>query len=233
MKTIVLLAGHATRMKPLSDYVNKGMIPVAGRPLAEYVLTRLVSQGFEDIILAVTRFPKQLESYFGDGSRLGAKIEYVHRPEPSGTAGEVHAMRELIPHGESFMVHYGDILTNFDVRAMREHHEATGATATIGLVTRVEFHAGVAELDEEGRLIGFVEKPAMPHLCHAAVDIFGPGIWPHLAPGLDFGYDVIPALIEAGEQARGFLDESAWWMDVGRLSDLEPAAEMLRRHGLV
>ncbi len=237
MKTIILLAGHATRMRPLSDYLNKGMIPVAGRPLAEYVVGGLVRHGFEDLIFAVTAFPEQLEAHFGDGAKFGARVEYVLRPMPSKTAGEVFACRHLIPEGESFLVHYGDILTNFDLGGMRRAHEATGALATIGLITDMPVHAGVAEVDGQGRVVRFVEKPPLEKPAHAAVDVFGPGIWKYLAPDLDFGYDVIPGLLRAGEDVRGYVDTAALWHDVGRLSDLEPAAELVRemerRQGLL
>lgn len=231
MKTIILLAGHATRMRPLSTYLNKGMIPVAGKPLAEHIVTRLVSQGFDDILLAATAFPEQLVHYFGDGARFGARLEVVHRPEPSGTAGEVWALRDRIPAGESFLVHYGDILTNLDLSGMWDQHAATGAAATIGLVMNVAVHAGVADLDTDNRITYFSEKPPLEKPCHAAIDVFGPGVWKYLAPQRDFGYDVIPAMIAAGEDVRGFVDREAWWLDVGRLSDLEPAAELVAREG--
>ncbi len=231
MRTIILLAGHATRMRPLSDYINKGMIPVAGKPLAEHVIARLVAQGFDDICLVVSRFPEQLVGYFGDGSAFGCSIEYVEQPEPLGTAGAVDAMREHIPADESFLVHYGDILTNLDVRTMRAQHESTHAAATLGLVTNVPIHAGVAELDKDNKVTYFSEKPPLEKPCHAAVNIFGPRVWDYLAPGLDFGYDVIPAMLEAGEDVRGFLDRDAWWMDVGRLSDLDAANALMQSHG--
>lgn len=232
MKTIILLAGHATRMRPLSDYLNKGMIPLEGKPLAEYVVSHLVRNGFTDLIFAVTMFPEQLEKHFGDGERFGAHIQYVHRPEPSGTAGEVYALRDLIPPEESFLVHYGDILHAMDLRAMHEQHEQTNPAATIGLVTNVTIHTGVAEMDAEGKLLSFVEKPILEKPCHAAVNIFGPAVWDYLAPGADFGYDVIPAMIRAGEPVMGFVDATSWWLDVGRISDLDAAARMVREQGL-
>jgi len=183
MKTVILLAGHATRMKPLSSYLNKGMIPIVGRPLAEYIVTSLVRQGFDDIVFAVTAFPEQLQHHFRDGSRFGARIEYVSRPEPSGTAGEVYALRDRIPRGESFLVHYGDILTNFDLRAMNAQHESTEALATVGLITAERVHVGVGELDKDNRVIYYEEKPLLGKPCRAAIDIYGPGIWEYLAPG--------------------------------------------------
>ncbi|MBU0606481.1 MAG: nucleotidyltransferase family protein, partial [Armatimonadetes bacterium] len=131
MKTVVLLAGHATRMRPLTTYLNKGMIPLRGRPLLEHVIERLRAQGFTDLIVAVTMFPEQLENYFGDGGRFGVRIQYVLRPYPSQTAGEVAALRDLLATDESFLVHYGDILTNLNIAAMADQHARTGAAATL------------------------------------------------------------------------------------------------------
>jgi mannose-1-phosphate guanylyltransferase len=143
----------------------------------------------------------------------------------------VHALREFIPAGESFLVHYGDILTSLNLRQMRAQHQDTGALVTVGLVNDVEVHAGVADLDKDNRVMYFEEKPKVGRPCHAAVDMFGPGIWSWLAPGLDFGYDVIPKLVAAGEDVRGFLDDAAWWLDVGRISDLEEATALMQRVG--
>jgi NDP-sugar pyrophosphorylase family protein len=228
MKTVILLAGHATRMKPLSSYLNKGMIPIVGRPLAEYIVTSLVRQGFADIVFAVTAFPEQLQHHFGDGSRFGARIEYVSRPEPSGTAGEVYALRDKIPQDESFLVHYGDILTSFDLQAMVRQHLEVGATATLGLITCERVQVGVAGVDKDNKVTYYEEKPLIERPCRAAIDVYSPGVWAYLAPGLDFGYHVIPAMMSAGEDVRGFVDSEAWWMDVGRLSDLEPATELMQ-----
>jgi NDP-sugar pyrophosphorylase family protein len=229
MKTVILLAGHATRMRPLTTYLNKGMIPLRGKPLLQHVIERLRAQGFTDLLIAVTMFPEQLENYFGDGSRFGVQMQYVQRPEPSQTAGEVHALREHLADDESFLVHYGDIITGLNLRAMAEQHAATGAAATLGLVTNVEIHTGVAELDGAGRVTHFVEKPPLDKPCHAAVNMFGPRVWEYVGPGKDFGHDVIPAMVAAGEDVRGYLDREAYWMDVGRLSDLDGAEKLLAR----
>jgi len=227
MRTIILLAGHATRMRPLTSYLNKGMVPLRGRPLLEHIVERLRGQGFTDLLVAVTMFPEQLENYFGDGSRFGVQMQYVMRPEPSQTAGEVAALRECLADDEAFLVHYGDIITNLNTAAMAEQHAQTGAAATLGLVTNVEIHTGVAELDTDGRVIHFVEKPPLEKPCHAAVNIFSCRVWDYVGPGKDFGHDVIPAMVAAGEDVRGYLDREAYWMDVGRLSDLDGAEKLL------
>lgn len=229
MKTIILLAGHATRMRPLSSYLNKGMIPVNGRPLLEWVIGRLAAQGLTDLLVAVTMFPEQLEHYFGDGSRFGVKLQYVARPEPSQTAGEVFALREYIAREDDFVLHYGDILTTLDLPGLVAQHQATGAVATLGLVTNVALHAGVAEVGEEGRVTQFVEKPPLPLWCNAAVGVYNRRVLDYCGPDKDFGNHVIPEMVAAGENVRAFCDARADWLDVGRLSDLEEAAALTRK----
>lgn len=229
MKTVILLAGHATRMRPLSTYLNKGMIPVGGRPLLEHLVRELAAQGLTDLLVAVTLFPEQLQHYFGSGERFGVQMTYVPRPQPSQTAGEVYALRELLAGEEDFVVHYGDILTTLDLPAMIARHRATQAVATLGLVTGVAAHAGVAEVDPGGRVTAFIEKPPLPWPCHAAVNVFNRRVLDYCGPGRDFGYDVIPALLAAGERVEGFVDEAADWLDVGRLSDLEEAEQLVHR----
>jgi NDP-sugar pyrophosphorylase family protein len=231
MKTIILLAGHATRMRPLTSYLNKGMVPLRGKPLLEHVLGNLRAHGLTDLLVAVTLFPEQLEHYFGDGSRFGVHIEYVPRPEPSQTAGEVFALREHLADDAAFVVHYGDILTNLDLTRLVARHRETGATATLGLVTGVPIHAGVATVDDAGHVTEFVEKPPLEKPCHAAVNVFSRRVLDYCGPGKDFGHDVIPALLAAGEPVMGFVDQRAYWMDVGRLSDLDAAEQLLAQMG--
>ncbi len=231
MKAIILLAGHGTRMRPLTYYINKGMIPVAGRPLMEYILIKLRDQGFAEFIAAVTDFPEQLRHYFGDGARWDVDIHYVERPQPSQTAGEVAAMRELLADEEAFLVHYGDIICNLDAAAMARKHLDTGAAATIGVVTGVRFHAGVAQLDEDDRVVDFIEKPPIGKPTHAAINIFSSRVLDYCAPGKDFATDVIPEMIANGEKVIGYLDTEAYWYDVGRLSDLETVSDFLAERG--
>ncbi len=227
MKAVILLAGHATRMRPLTHYLNKGMIPVAGKPLLEHIIAKLRDQGFCDLLVAVTAFPEQLEHYFGNGERFGARIEYVHRPEPSQTAGEVAAMADTLAGEDAFLVHYGDIICNIDCAAMARQHAETGAVATVGLVTGVGFHAGVAELDADGAVVSFVEKPPICRPTHAAINIFGRAALEYCAAGRDFAHDVIPQMIANGERVMGYLDTDAYWHDVGRLSDLDAVSQFI------
>ncbi len=223
MKAVVLCAGHGTRLRPLTDYISKAMVPVAGVPLLERIIVSLRDQGFAEVIVALSWLAEQVTHYFGDGRRFGVRIEYSVNTEPSGTAGEVHRLRHLLVGEEHFLVHYGDILTDLNVAGLMREHTEHDAAATLGLVTGVPIHTGVAEMSPGGTVSGFVEKPALERPTNAAVFALARRALDRCAPGLDFSHDVFPAMIAAGEVVRGFVDDRAYWLDVGRLSDLDAA----------
>ncbi len=225
MKAVILCAGHGIRLRPLTNYVCKAMVPVAGMPILERIICRLRAQGLAEFIVAVSWLGEQVTHYFGDGARFGVSIEYSVNTEPSGTAGEVHHLRHLLEGEEHFLVHYGDILTDLDVAGLVREHVRHDAAATIGLVTGVPVHTGVAEVAADGLVTRFVEKPALEHPTNAAVFALSHRVLERCAPGRDFSKDIFPELIAAGEVVRGFVDERAYWLDVGRLSDLDAANE--------
>jgi len=269
MKAVILCAGHGTRLRPLTHYISKAMVPVAGMPILEHIVRRLVEQGFTEQIIALSVFAEQVKHYFGDGSRFGAQIEYSVNTEPTGTAGEIAQMLQRRPHpptpspsdlptngasgggrggghnsdregqasrsvdledylleGETdVLVHYGDILSDMDLRAMADEHLASEADLTIGLVTGVEIHAGVADVEDDGRVSRFVEKPPLEVPTNAAIFVLGADAIERCAPGRDFSHDIFPEMIAEGRKVRGFVDENAYWLDVGRLSDLDKANE--------
>jgi NDP-sugar pyrophosphorylase family protein len=214
-------------MRPLTYYVNKGMIPINGKPILEHIITKLEAHGFSELIIAISHLGEQVENYFGRGDRYGVTIRYVHSETPVGTAGEVHKIRGLLDSEEHFLVHYGDIITDLDTRALARKHHESQAAATVGLVTGVRVHTGIACLDDEDNVTEFEEKPAFTLPTHAAVNCFAARALAHFREGEDIATDVIPELIAAGEKVVGYVDRDAYWQDVGRLSDLDDATKLL------
>ncbi len=225
MKAIILCAGHGTRLRPLTQYISKAMVPVAGVPILERIVRSLAEQGFSEQIIALSLFADQVRHYFGDGSRFGARIEYSINTEPAGTAGEVYHMRGMLDEEDAVLLHYGDILTNLDLRALVDRHRQHQPAITLGLVTGVRIHAGLATLTESGEVREFVEKPPLEQPANAAVFVLGRAAIDACALGMDFSHDLFPEFVGAGETVRGFVDENAYWLDVGRLSDLDRANE--------
>ncbi len=215
MRAVVLAAGKGTRLGALTDALPKPMLPLNGQPLIHYTLSRLVDAGVSDVFINLHHCPDVLRSYCSTGERWGLNITYVHEP-----------VRELTRHLESapFYVLYGDNYFECDLADLAASQRATGALATIGLVEREDVAtSGIVGVDDDGRIRRFKEKPspdeAFSHLVNAGVYVLSPAIFtlmPAVTP-CDFGHDVFPALLAAGERLYGVVTGPVWASDTPEL----------------
>ena len=209
MRAMVLAAGRGSRLRPLTDTVPKPMIPVAGRPLLEYVLRLLRRHGFDEVVINLHHLPEVITGTFGDGRALGLSITYSHEPELLGTAGAVRRVADFFD--APFLVYYADNLCNVDLGALWRDHLEGAAAATIGVQWMDEpTQRGILGLSPDGRVTRLVEKPrpeqVFPdYVVNAGVYAVEPTVLSHLgtAPAPDFSYDVFPALLAAGMPLRG------------------------------
>ncbi len=228
LKAMILAAGVGSRLDPITRTTPKPMVPVLNAPVMEHIVRLLVSHGFDDIIVNTHYLAQQIEDYFGDGSHVGAKITFNREAELLGTAGGLKRVQDLYSFfgDEPFLVIGGDDLTSIDLSKMLQFHHEKGAVATIGL-TEVEDPSqfGVVVLDKNsGQIQKFVEKPkkeeAPSNLVNMGVYLFNPEILDHIPSGqfYDFGKQVFPEILEAGETFIGF-ESHEYWRDVGNLRE--------------
>ncbi len=161
MQAVILAAGEGKRMKPISDEVPKMMIPILDRPFLEYILLEIKDAGITDMVIVVS--PKSrgpIESYFGDGSTLGLKINYAVQHERKGTAHAISKAQEFLKD-EYFLVHYGDSLTETSLpKSLVENFKKNGEVDAY-LTLREEkdtWRYGVVKFDGD-RIKDIVEKP--------------------------------------------------------------------------
>ena len=193
MKALILAAGAGTRLRPLTDTCPKPMLPIAGRPLLERTLRWLRRFGV-------------VRAGLGDGARFDKRLRYAYEPELLGTAGALHNFPGFFD--QPFLVIYGDLLLDLDIDDLAEFHRARGALMTLALKRTATPHSqGMIEVDELGRVLRFVEKPAAwdgGDTANAGVYICEPAVADGLPPGFsDFGHDIIPALLRAGAPVYG------------------------------
>ncbi|HOS93646.1 MAG TPA: nucleotidyltransferase family protein [Armatimonadota bacterium] len=225
MKAVILSAGYGTRLRPITDYLCKALVPVNGVPVLERVIRRLAGYGFNEFVVAVSHLGEQCVHYFGNGERLGVTLRFSITDEPQGTAGEIAAARHWLEGEPDFLVYYGDILSNFDVAGLVTRHQQKDPLATIGLVRSYRVATGIAEVNADGRVVAFVEKPPLPQPTNAAIMMFSGRALPWFRKGEDISIDVIPAMLRADEWVEGFIDENAYWHDVGQPASLARAIE--------
>ncbi len=231
MKALILAAGRGTRLRPITDYMPKPMVPLHGKPLLEWVLLHLISYGVKDYIIAVSYLAEQIENYFGDGGRWGINIEYSHGLVPAGKAGEVWRARDLLNSDSRFLVVPGDTISHMDYRAFIEFHEQHGGVVSVALSTKYRLEVGLAEVDENSEIVNFIEKANLGQPVSTGTYILEREIFPYIARfnptknEVDLPGDVFPVLLHHGEAIHGYIRDYDWW-DIGRINDYEAITQL-------
>jgi mannose-1-phosphate guanylyltransferase len=214
---VVLVGGEGTRLRPLTLERPKPVLPLLGRPLLEYVLERLAQASVTRVIFGCGYLPDPIQGCFGERA-LGLTLEYVVEPRPMGTAGGIrHAARGRI--SDTFLALNGDILADAPLADLVAMHRARGAAATIAL-SPVEDPSryGLVRTDGDGRVLGFLEKPAPEeidtNLINAGAYVLEPSVLDLIEEGraVSIERETFPELIGEGLHA---LAQSGYWSDVG------------------
>ncbi|HTB04906.1 MAG TPA: nucleotidyltransferase family protein [Bradyrhizobium sp.] len=225
---VVLMAGGlGSRLKPLTDDIPKPLLRIGDKPILETVLSGFIKAGFGRFYISVNYKAEMIRDYFGDGTAWGVDIGYLEESERLGTAGAL----SLLPGRptQPFFVMNGDLLTtvNFD-QMLKYHCEHKAFTTVCVREHSITVPFGVVDFDGH-RLLGIREKPTQKFFVNAGVYLLDPGILDHL----DANETVdMPTLIERtiaqGKSSVGFpLRE--YWIDVGRLDDLQRASDEFQR----
>jgi mannose-1-phosphate guanylyltransferase len=225
VKGLVLCGGPGTRLRPITYYFQKVMVPVGlkQKPLLEYVVRLFRFHGIKDLTFLVDYKAEQIINYFNDGRRFDVKISYIRdTPELKGTAGSVlNAYAQgLISLKNTLLVYYGDILTNMNLKDLLKQHAKQRASATVALASGFTVKVGLADLNGQGRIKGFVEKPTLEKPVSVGILVFNGKTLKDMEhskgdkPELDLMRDVVPYLIEGGKLVCSYLSD-AFWYDIG------------------
>ena len=158
MLTIIMAGGRGTRISELFPDIPKPLIPIENIPVLEREINSLRNQGFTDMILTVSHMADKIMDYFGDGSRLGVKIEYFVEETPLGNAGALHKLRERIGT-EPFLLLNADAVFDVDFNRMVEYHRSHHALVT--LFTHPNSHpydSGLIIADDENHVQAWLAK---------------------------------------------------------------------------
>src|ERR1043165_2450068 len=176
MQALILAGGKGTRLRPLTVYTPKPIVPLVNRPFLLYQIDVLRKAGITDITLSLSYQPDKIEHLLGSGTDLGVNLRYVTEPSPMGTGGAYKFASSAIR--ETTVVFNGDILTDLDVGALIEFHHSKSAAATIALVPVEDPRRyGVIKTDEENKVLRFVEKPKTEELADLQTKTINAGIY--------------------------------------------------------
>ena len=237
MKAMILAAGKGTRVRPLTNEMPKPMIPIIGKPVMEYLIEELARHGFDEIMINVSHLPEKIESYFGNGERLGVEIGYSFeghiedgeiQSEALGSAGGIKRIQEFGGFfDDTFLVVCGDALIDLDLtKAVREHWKsgAVASICTLEVPNESVSDYGVVVSDETGQITSFQEKPsveeALSNQVNTGIYIFEPEVIDMIPEGAEFDIvgDLFPQLVEKNLPFHA-INIPFNWIDIGRISD--------------
>lgn len=216
---VILASGKGINMRPFTYEIPKPLIPVRGRPLLEHSIDLLRSFGFRDIVLTVSHLADKIKEYFGDGSRFGVSIQYVHEKHTSGTGGALwHAQGQI--HTSPFLLLYADVLADIDLTELLRAHQAMPSSVATLALTPVPDPSlyGAARL-RGTKIVDFIEKPkpaaGASHLVFSGMGVFDQRVFDYFpAMGkkgeLSLERSVFPNLIDQGV-LNGYLFDGRWF----------------------
>jgi NDP-sugar pyrophosphorylase family protein len=155
---LILTAGLATRLRPLSLVRAKAAIPVGGRPLVSLIIERLKAAGVTDIVLNLHHLPHTITSQLGDGRHLGVRLRYSWEGVVLGSAGGPKRAAPLLD-ASTFLIVNGDTLATVDLKQLVAQHRASGALVTLAVMATQEPHKyGGLAATPDGVMTGFVKR---------------------------------------------------------------------------
>jgi len=224
-KVVILAGGYGKRLRPLTIDKPKPLVEVAGRPILEWQILHFKSLGFREFVLLVGYKWEKIVERLGSGRRLGVRIAYVVEDEPLGTGGAIRNAEHLLRGEDYFIVVNGDVITNLDARRLVERLGGSVIAAMALVPLRSPY--GIVEVDENGLVARFVEKPTLDYWINAGVYAFKPEVLDWLPERGDIERKGFPELAEAKRLAGvGFQD--VYWRSIDTVKDVEEASQQLR-----
>lgn len=213
-KAFVLAGGAGVKMRPLTYELPKAMLPVNGRPILEHIIELLRQNDIRDVVILVGPLGDRIRNHFGDGAKFGIKITYIEEGRRSGTAIPLRKTAQLL-QDNPFVMMYGDVLAEINLRDLITFHEHCGKMATVA-VTSVDTPGdwGVVGLQGE-KVVSFTEKPHKPGISHninAGIFVMQPELIKKV-PNRSFSMlekDVFPELVKEGNLC-GYAFEGRWF----------------------
>jgi dTDP-glucose pyrophosphorylase len=218
---IIMAGGKGTRLRPHTENCPKPMLPVGDKPMLEHIIERAKSNGINHFILAIHYLGHMIEDYFGDGSKLNIRIEYIREQSPLGTAGALGLM--IDKPKQPFLVTNGDVLTDINYGDLLDFHARHQAMATMAVRIHEWQHPFGVVQTRGLAIIGFEEKPVARTHINAGVYVLSPDALSVLNANEICDMPTLFERLQANEMRTVAYPMHEPWLDVGRPSDYAEA----------
>ncbi len=232
VKVLILAGGEPVYFDSEKKALPKAMVKIAGKPLLEQTLQRLKAAKLTDVCISLGKGGNIIEEYFGDGGQMGMSITYIHQSKTNqGNAQPVLQVKEYFRH--SFLLIYGDVLSDIDYGDFVEFHRSQKAAACTMALASVDTVSmwGVAKL-QGNRIVAFEEKPQNPktfsRLINAGIYVIEPEFFSFVSPKANkLESDIFPRLAEEG-RLFGYPYQGLW-LDISNSAAYKQAMKEINK----
>lgn len=218
---VIMAGGMGTRLRPHTENCPKPLLSVAGKPMLEHIIERARLEGFSHFVLAIHYLGHMIEDYFGNGERLGVRIDYLREQSPLGTAG---ALGLLNPRPDApFVVTNGDVITDIRYGELLDFHLRHDATATMAVRVHEWQHPFGVVQTQGVEIVGFEEKPVARSHINAGVYALDPDALSALSADVHCDMPTLFERLQAKAKRTVAYPMHEPWLDVGRPDDLNRA----------
>lgn len=240
MKAMIFAAGLGTRLGPFTQNTPKALVGVAGKPMLAHVIARLKQAGVTSIVINLHHFADQIKTYVAAENSFGIDILFSDETtQLLDTGGGLLKARQFFDDGKPFVVHNVDVLSNVDLRAMLQQHNASQALATLFVQNRQSSRYLLFDdslqlrgrIDTRNNETTFVtdQHSNLYQLAFNGIHIINPAIFDHFAQSGKFSI-IQTYLSLAGQHViKGFCDEEALYLDIGKPDALHAAQQFIEK----
>lgn len=226
MKAFLLSAGLGSRLKPITNTIPKCLVQIAGHPMLDWWGKLLKENGVQEVLVNTHYLHKKVHEYIQEFNERETDIKFIEFYEPDllGSGGTIRENKEFVKNEPNFLICYADNLCNVNLKNLIEFHLQKKGLLTMALFrTDSPEQCGIAEMNNEGEIVEFIEKPQFPkgNLANAGLYVVNSQIFSFFPEEgfTDFGKDILPGLIG---QMYGW-EINDYLIDIGTMSNYEKA----------
>ena len=243
MKAMIFAAGLGTRLKPLTDHMPKALVPVAGKPMLEHVIQKLIAAGCDEIVINVHHFADQIIDFVKTNNNFGITIHISDETDMLlDTGGGIKKASSFF--NEPFLIHNVDILSNVDLKSLYEYHLTSGNDATLLVSPRKTVRYLL--FDEENHLCGWVNKDTLQtkpegfvyqpevqkEYAFSGIHIVSPSLFNYMGENWIGKFPIMDFYLQTCQESKlgGYVKEDLQLIDIGKPETLAQAEEFIRQN---
>ncbi|HOW31623.1 MAG TPA: nucleotidyltransferase family protein [Bacteroidales bacterium] len=240
MKAMIFAAGLGTRLAPFTQTIPKAMVPVAGKPMIEWVIRKLIAAGFNEIIINVHHFADQVIDFVTSKHHFGIRIEFSNETgQLLETGGGLLKASWFFDDNRPFLVHNVDVISDIDLSKLTTYHTHSKALATLVVSNRETSRyflfsnnmllRGWKNVKTGEQIIAAGTHDAIQPWAFNGIHMINTEVFALMTETGRFPINDVYLRLCNSHQIKGFPHNGNVWFDLGKTNDLQKASEYIEQ----